>query len=290
MQNNVEIFRTDDNRMIKAFSVDIGANRQGYLWHGNLSLPFSEFEKVMDTPEIEININQYKFVVDINNLSIHNQLINISVSSTTNRLKMIKAYKVDYEASSIAIMSSQLSRVDLETGFKFSGKNSVDWMIPNNVIEYDEAFVLDIINIIALAVGSVVISHAHNKEIIVKDKYTSSQPIYCFPLDKQLSSGIVCKKDNTIRKKIMRIITDKLMAVKGVAHKALNDASFHITNQSMTIDVESILFQQAPMIYPSDVIQIGSDIGWVDDVSIKCQVSHAGLIIRHTMSIEKRVD
>lgn len=315
VQNNVEIFRTDDNKIIKAFTVDIGASRQDYLWSGSLSLPFSELEKIVDTPEIEININQYKFIVDVNDISIkqefNSKLIEISVSSTTNRLKTIKAHNLMRDASSIAIMSAQLSRDDLETGFKFVSQNSVDWVIPNGIIEYDDAFALDIINSIALAVGDTVISHAHNKEIIVKEKYSSEDTVYSLPIGKLFDYGTdeieseeynavvvtgenkgvtaVVRKDGTAGEKIASMIVNKLITGQEAARRAAINAIFNTSDRSVMIDAESVLFKEAPMIYPSDAVKIGNDVGWVDDVNIRCEMSNKTLIVRHSISIEKKV-
>lgn len=314
VQNNVEIFRVDDGRIIKAFNVEIGANRKDYLWSGSLSLPFSELEKIVDTPEIEVNINQYKFVVDIDDIKVQQEFnrksIEISVSSTASRLKTIKAHNIDNDLSSIAIMSAQLIRDDLETGFKFVSKNSVDWIIPSGIIEYDDAFALDIINSIALSVGDTVISHAYKKEIIVKEKYSSDQPIYKLPIGKLFdystneensteynaivvtgeNKGItaVVKKEGTAGEKIAPMIVNRLITDQSAARRAAINSIFNSNDRSITIDVESILFKESPMIYPSDVVQIGNDFGWVDDVKIRCEMADKALIVRHSMSIEKK--
>jgi len=315
VQNNVEICRTDDRRIIKAFNVEIGANRKDYLWSGSLSLPFSELEKIVDVPEIEININQYKFVVDVDDIKVQQEFnrksIEISVSSTTNRLKTIKAHNVDNDLSSIAIMSAQLSRDDLETGFKFVSQNSVDWIIPSGIIEYDDAFALDIINSIALSVGDTVISHAYKKEIIVKEKYSSGQPIYKLPIGKLFdystneesgteynavvvtgeNKGItaIVRKEGTAGEKIAPMIVNKLITDQSAARRAAINSIFNSKDRSITIDTESVLFKETPMIYPSDVVQVGNDFGWADNVNIRCEMAGKTLVVRHSMSIEKKV-
>lgn len=315
VQNNLEIFRADDNRIIKAFAVEIGANRSDYLWNGSLSLPFSELEKIADTPEIEININQYKFVVDVNDITVkqafNSKLIEVSVSSTTHRLKTIKAHNLERDASSIAIMSAQLSRDDLETGFKFVSDNGADWVIPDSTIEYDSASALDIINSIALAVGDTVISHAHNKQIIVKERHSTDKPIYSLPVGKLFEYGIdeeesedynaivvtgenngisaIVRKDGTAGNKIAPMIVNKLITGQDAARRSAINAIFNTSDRSVKIDIESMLFKEAPIIYPSDVVQVGSDVGWVDDVKIRCELANKALIVRHTMSIEKKV-
>lgn len=314
VKNEVEVFRTDDGRIIKAFNVEIGSNSKEYLWSGSLSLPLSELEKVADKPEIEININQLKFIVDVNDVDtkkgFNNGTVDIAISSTTNRLKTIKAHDIDRDASSIAIMSEQLSHDDLETGFVFLNKDGEDWVIPTGLVEY-AASSLDVINTIALSVGDVVISHAHKKEIMMKAKYPTEQPVYSVPAGKLFdlstneaesikynaivvtgeNSGItaVVRKDGTSGDKIAPMIVNKLITAENAARRAAINSIYNTDDYSVSIDTESVLFKEVPMIYPRDIVQIGSDIGWVDDIQISVALDDKALVVRHAMSIEKKV-
>lgn len=315
VQNSVEILRTDDNRLIKAFAVDIGSNSKEYLWSGSLSLPFSELEKVADKPEIEININQLKFIVDVNDIdvkkSFNSGVIDIAVSSTTNRLKTIESYDVGHDANSVAIMSAQLSRDDLETGFVFVNKDGEDWMIQSGLIDYSDTTALDVINSIALSVGDVVISHAHKKEIMMKAKYPAGQSVYSVPVGKLFdwsanetesikynaivatgeNAGItaVVRKEGTAGEKIAPMIVNKLITTENAARRTAINAIYNTDDYSVNIEAESVLFKEIPMIYPRDIVQVGSDIGWVDDVRISVALDDKALIVRHAMSVEKKV-
>lgn len=315
VKNEVEIFRTDDGRIIKAFNVEIGSNSKEYLWSGSLSLPFSELEKVADKPEIEININQLKFIVDVNDVDTKKGFnagtVDIAISSTTNRLKTIKAHDIGHDAGSIAIMSAQLSRDDLETGFVFLNKDGEDWIIPSGLIDYSDTAALDVINTIALSVGDVVISHAHKKEIMMKSKYPAEQPVYSVPAGKLFdlntnesesikynaivvtgeNSGItaVVRKDGTSGDKIAPMIVNKLITAENAARRAAINSIYNTDDYSVSIDTESVLFKEVPMIYPRDIVKIGSDIGWVDDVRISATLDGKALIVRHAMSIERKI-
>lgn len=315
VKNEVEIFRTDDGRIIKAFNVEIGSNSKEYLWSGSLSLPISELEKIADKPEIEININQLKFTVDVNDIdtkkSFNSGIVDIAVSSTTNKLKTIKSHNVGHDASSIAIMSAQLSRDDLETGFVFLNKDGEDWIIPSGVIDYSDTTALDVINSIALSVGDVVISHAHKKEIMMKTKYPAGQPVYSVPVGKLFDWGTneaesikynavvatgenegvtaVVRKEGTAGEKIAPMIVNKLITAENAARRAAINTIYNTDDCSVNIETESVLFKEAPMIYPRDIVRVGSDIGWVDDVRISIALDGKALTVRHAMSIEKKV-
>lgn len=315
VKNEVEIFRTDDGRIIKAFNVEIGSNSKEYLWSGSLSLPLSELKKVADKPEIEININQLKFIVDVNDVDtkkgFNTGTVDISISSTTNRLKTIKAHDIGHDAGSIAIMSAQLSRDDLETGFVFLNKDGEDWVIQTGLVEYDDASSLDVINTIALSVGDIVISHAHKKEVMMKSKYPTEQPVYSVPIGKLFdlstneaesikynaivvtgeNSGItaVARKDGTSGDKIAPMIVNKLITAENAARRAAINSIYNTDDYAVSIDTESVLFKEVPMIYPRDVVKIGNDIGWVDDIRISATLDVKVLTVRHTMSIEKKI-
>lgn len=315
VKNEVEIFRTDDGRIIKAFSVEISSNSKEYLWSGSLSLPISELEKVNDKPEIEININQLKFIVDVNDVdtkkSFNNGIVDITVSSTTNKLKTIKSHDISRDASSIAIMSAQLSRDDLETGFTFLNKDGEDWVIPSGLIDYSDTAALDVISSIALSVGDVVISHASQKEIMMKAKYPIGQPVYSVPVGKLFDWGAneaesvkynaivvtgenagitaVAQKEGTAGEKIAPMIVNKLITAENAARRAAVNAIYNTGDYSVSIETESVLFKEVPMIYPRDIVQVGNDIGWVEDIQISVTLDDKALVVRHAMSIEKKV-
>lgn len=315
VKNKVEIFRIDDGRIIKAFAVEIGANSKEYLWSGSLSLPFSELDKIIDKPELEININQYKFVVDVNeintNQGFNSKGVEVSILSTTNRLKTIPAHNIGRDSSSLGIMSAQLQRDDLDTGFIFVNKDGEDWVINDNLIEYSDASALDVINNIVLAVGDSVISHAYRKEIMMKSKYPAGQPTYSLPVGKLFDYGTsetksteynaivvtgenigitaVARKEGTAGEKMSQMIVEKLITADNAARRAAVNAIYNTAECSVEISAESVLFKEAPMIYPRDFVQIGQDVGWVEDVSIRAELSDKAIIVRHAMTIEKKV-
>ena len=315
VKNKVEIFRTDDGRIIKAFAVEIGANSKEYLWSGSLSLPFSELDKIIDKPELEININQYKFVVDVNeintNQGFNSKDVEVSILSTTNRLKTIPSHNVGRDSSSLGIMSAQLQRDDLDTGFIFVNKDGEDWVINDNLIEYSDASALDVINNIVLAVGDSVVSHAYRKEIMMKSKYPVGQPTYRLPVGKLFDYGAsetksteynaivvtgenigitaVVRKEGTAGEKIAPMIVNKLITAENAARRAAINAIYNTDDYSIDISTESVLFKEVPMLYPRDIVQVGSDIGWIEDIRISVALDDKALTVRHLMSIEKEV-
>lgn len=314
VKNDIKIFRTDSGNFIQAFSVEIGANRQDYLWSGTLSLPYSELEKISDKPEIEININQYKFIVDVNEINIkkafNSRIIELSVFSTTQRLNTIKAHKIDIDMSSNAIMSAQLHRDDLVTGFEFVNSD-VDWMVPANLIEYGEANALDIISLFGVATNDTVVSHAYEKKMLMKPKYPMGEPIYSLPSAKLFECseaevkgntfnaivvsgenvGItaVIRKDGSAGEKIAPMIINRLITAEEVARRTGFNNIYNTTDIASTIDVVALLYPEAPQLYPSDMVRIDNDIGWIDSVSINGSNEGGAITVRHSFKIEKKV-
>lgn len=314
MKNTIKIFRTDNDHLIQALSVDIGANRQDYLWSGNLSLPYSELESISDKPEIEININQYKFVVDINEINIKKafnyKMIELSVFSTTQRLNTIKAHKIDIDMSSNAIMAAQLHRDDLVTGFEFINSD-VDWIIPANLIEYDDANALDIISQFGVATEDIVVSHAYEKEIMIKPKYPTGDPVYSLPSDKLFDyseatskgniynaivvSGenvgvtAVIRKEGTAGEKIAPMVINKLITEEQAARRVGLNKIYNTSDIAANIDVVSPLYPEAPLLYPSDLVRIDDQLGWIDTVGISASNDCGAITIKHSFSLEKKV-
>lgn len=315
LKNNVEILRTDTGTKIKAFNISIGASRQEFLWSGDLSLPFSEFEKINDKPELEININQYKFIVDIDDISIkksfNNNIIELSILSTTNQLKDIESHKIDTDMNASAIMLYQVDRDDLKTGFTFKNNNNLDWVIQSGLIEYDNASSLDVITKIASTTGDTVISHANKKEIIIKPKYPMSEPVYSLPSGKlfeysttteqstkfnaivisgeNIGITAIVRKEGTAGEKIAPMQINRLITEEATARRAAINAIYNTNDVASSIDIVAPLFEEAPLLYPSDLVKIDSDIGWIDDVNISVEKSGDAFIVRHSFSIEKKV-
>lgn len=314
VKNDIKIFRTDSGNFIRAFSVEIGANRQDYLWSGALSLPYSDLEKIADKPEIEININQYKFIVDVNEINIkkvfNSRIIELSVFSTTQRLNTIKAHKIGIDMSSNAIMSAQLHRDDLVTGFEFVNSD-VDWIVPANLIEYDEANALDIISQFGVATNDTVVSHAYEKKMVMKPKYPMGEPIYSLPSSKLFDfneseikgsefnaivvSGenvgvtAVIRKDGSAGEKIAPMIINKLITAEEAARRTGFNSIYNTADISSTIDVAAPLYPEAPQLYPSDIVRIDNDVGWIDSVSISAKSDSGAITVRHSFTIEKKV-
>ncbi|MGL4673610.1 MAG: hypothetical protein ACRCXK_01990 [Wohlfahrtiimonas sp.] len=315
LKNNIEILRTDTNDKIKAFSVNISTNRQNFLWGGGLSLPFSEFEKIKDKPEIEININQYKFIVDIDNISIkkvfNSNIIELSVLSTTNQLKDINSHKIDTDMNASTIMLYQLNRDDLNTGFTFRNDSGIDWVIQSGLIEYRDASSLDIITKIASTTNDTVVSHAYKKEIIIKPKYPMTEPVYSLPSAKLFEYNVtneesarfnaivisgenvgvtaIVRKEGTAGERIAPMQVNRLITEEVAARRAAINAIYNTNDTSSKINVIAPLFEEAPLLYPSDLVQIDNDIGWIDDVSISAEKAGEAFVVRHTFSIEKKV-
>lgn len=314
VKNDIKIFRTDSGNFIQAFSVEISANRQDYLWSGTLSLPYSELEKIADKPEIEININQYKFIVDVNEINIkkafNSKVIELSVFSTTQRLNTIKAHKIGIDMSSNAIMSAQLHRDDLVTGFEFVNSD-VDWIVPANLIEYDEANALDIISQFGVATNDTVVSHAYEKKMLMKPKYPMGEPIYSLPSAKLFECseaevkgntfnaivvsgenvGItaVIRKDGSAGEKIAPMIINRLITAEEAARRTGFNNIYNTADIASTIDVVAPLYPEAPQLYPSDMVRIDNDIGWIDSVSINGSNEGGAITVRHSFKIEKKV-
>lgn len=314
VKNTIDIFRTDNDERIKVFSVEIGANRQDYLWSGTLSLPYSELQKIADKPEIEININQYKFIVDVNEINIkkafNSKLIELSVFSTTQRLNTIKAHKIDIDMSSNAIMSAQLHRDDLVTGFEFVNSD-VDWMVPANLIEYDEANALDIISQFGIATNDTVVSHAYEKKMLIKPRYPTGDPVYSLPSSKLFdfsessvnsdafnavvvsgeNVGItaVIRKDGSAGEKIAPMIINKLITAEEAARRTGLNRIYNTAEIASSIDVVAPLYPEAPQLYPSDIVRIDSDVGWIESISINASNEDGAITVRHSFTIEKKV-
>ena len=146
---------------------------------------------------------------------------------------------------------------------------------------------------------------------MMKAKYPAEQPVYSVPVGKLFdwsaneaesikynavvatgeNAGItaVVRKEGTAGEKIAPMIVNKLITAESAARRAAINAIYNTDDYSVNIETESVLFKEVPMIYPRDIVKVGSDIGWVDDIRISVALEDNALIVRHTMSIEKKV-